>query len=266
MNIIIRKVLVTVITCVCVMCMLNACGKEFVNSEKYNSYICYDYHLKCLEAEGEKAEIEFSYQDDLTGVECTQRAWIQRIDGESDDMFIYAEVLPSLPLGSSEKIVMQNPNHYVDVWKDWSIEKIELYYIDGHKPVDQDKPANIPTAVIATTVKDHCLSNIKNLAETTNEGGHRNIPEGYVREHIDENGSGYRYYIRVHFKESENIVWESPVESYYSSENKDRIMYIDVGKEPDGIAYVNTKYVSINNYPSLFGWINEAMDTTDQVE
>ena len=90
---IIRKVLITVIVCGCVMCMLNGCSKEFVDTDKYSSYICYDYHLKCLEIEGEKAKIEISYQDDLTGIECTQRAWIQRIDGESDDMFIYAEVL-----------------------------------------------------------------------------------------------------------------------------------------------------------------------------
>lgn len=254
MKAIIRQVSL-IIMIVCVIGIFNGCSVDTLIPEKYASYICYDYHLKCLETQGESVKTKLSYQDGLTGVEYTQSAWIQQIYGESDDMFIYAEVIPSLSLGKTEKIVMQNPNHYVDVWETWSAEKIELYYIDGHKPIDQDKSVNIPTSVIASTYEGECLSDIKKLVDTSDEWEKPKVPDGYVRENVDENGSGYSYYIRVYFKESENIVWDSQVECYYSSENKDRIIYIDVGKKPDGIASVYAKYINISNYTWLFDWI-----------
>ena len=249
------NVFLVILVFACIVSTFSGCKKTSIDPQKYTSYRCYDYHLKCLKVEGKRARAEFSYRSDSTGVESTHRAWIQQIDGESEDMFIYTEVLPPLPLGPSYKIVMQNPNNYVDIWKEWSVEKIELYYIDDYKPIAQNKPANIPTAVIATTSETGCLSDMKKLVDTSDERNKQNIPDGYVKEGFDENGSGYNYYIRVYFKESENIVWDSCVEIYYSSENKDRIIYIDVGKEPWGIASVKANYVNISNYTSLMDWI-----------
>lgn len=157
------NVSMVILVLACLLVTFVGCDETSIDPQKYTSYCCYDYHLKCLTTEGKKAKIQISYSDVLTGVECTQNAWMQKIVGESDDIFIYAEVLPPLSLGSSDKIIMQNPNHYVDIWNDWTVEKIELYYIDGRKPIEQDEPANIPTAIIATTQNGECLSNIKKL-------------------------------------------------------------------------------------------------------
>ena len=251
-------------------CALSSCSKpeeSLSDPEKYTSYICYDYHLKCLEPEGKAVKTEFSYRDDFTDIECTERAWIQKIANESDDMFIYARVLPSLLLGTSHKVVMQNPNNYVNVWTDWSVDKIELYYISLHKPITQDKSANIPTAVIATTAKGERILDIKNLVNNApNEWEKYNIPKGYVRENVDENGREHVYYLRVHFKESENIVWESQVESFYSSTDNNRIIYIDAGKEPNGVASNNIRDMNLSNYPSLYSWISKAIDTLNQTK
>lgn len=254
------NVSIVILVLACLLGTLVGCERTSIDPQKYTSYCCYDYHLKCLAIEGKKAKTEISHSDDSTGVEYTQNAWMQKIVGESDDMFIYAEVIPSLSLGSSDKIIMQNPNHYVDVWNDWTVEKIELYYIDGHNPIEQDKPANIPTAIIATTQEGECLSNIKKLVESSDEWAKPNLPDGYVRENVDKNGTSYSYYIRVYFKESESIVWDSQVECYYSSENKDRIIYIDIGKKPDGIASVNAKYININCCACLLNWIVTSID------
>ena len=212
---------------------------------------------------------EFSYQDDFTGSVYTERAWIKKIADESDDMFIYAKVLPSLPLGPSNNVVMQNPNNYVNVWTDWSVDKIELYYINGREQIEQQsKSAYVPTAVIATTSENECILNIKKLVDNASDEWEKlNIPEGYVWENGDENGVlWYSYYIRVHFKESENIVWDALVESYYSSTDSDRIIYIDAGKEPDGVASRKIRYVNINHYTSLYSWISEAIDTLNQTK
>ena len=243
----------------CVMGIFTGCNKETIDPNKYSSYVCYDYHLKCLEVSGKKAKTEFLYQNALTDATYTESAWIQKIADESDDMFIYAEVLPSLLLGTSDKIVMQNPNNYVNVITDWSIDKIELYYISGHKPIEQDQSANIPTAVIATTSDGDTMAEFERFLADSNEREACNIPDGYANEKFDENGSGNSYYIRIYFKESKNIVWDSQVESYYSSENNNRIIYIDAGKVPDGISSVNAKYMSISDYQNLVAWIYKAI-------
>lgn len=243
------NVSIVILVLACLLGTLVGCGKTSIDPQKYASYCCYDYHLKCLAIEGEKAKTRISHIDD-SGVDYTTNAWLQRIAGESDDMFIYAAVLPQLPLGRSDRVIMQNPNHYVDVWNDWTVEKIELYCIDGYKPIKQDKPANIPTDIIATTQEGECLSDIKMLVESSDEWAKQNIPDGYVR-----GNDNCFFYVRVYFEESESIVWDSQVECYYSPKKKDRIIYIDIGKKPELIASVNAKYANINNYACLLDWI-----------
>lgn len=248
------NVSIVILVLACLLGTLVGCKETSIDPQKYTSYCCYDYHLKCLATEGKKAKTRITHFDD-SGVDYTTNAWLQRIAGESDGMFIYAQVLPQIPLGPSDKVIMQNPDHYVDVWNDWTVEKIELYWIDLNKPIAQDKPANIPTAVIGTTQEGECLSNIKMLVESSDEWAKQNIPDGYVRESYD-----CFYYVRVYFEESESIVWDSQVKCYHSSENKDRIIYIDIGKKPEWIASVDEKYANINNYACLLDWIVTSID------
>ena len=248
---------------VCVVGILSGCDKTSINPEKYTSYICYDYHLKCLETEGEKAITEISYQDDLTNNEYKQKAWFQKIVGESDDTFIYAEVLSSLPLVPSDKVVMQNPNNYIDIWNDWSIKKIELYYIDGRDPIEQNKAANIPDKIIASTTDLGCLYEFIELVKSSDDETEKFIlPYGYVREHMYD-GVGLSYYIRVYFNESENIIWDSQVTSFLSNESPTRVICVDNGRNPDGIASINSKDVNIGNYEKLFEWISDTIQSVE---
>ena len=50
---IIRKVSI-IMACICIIGVLNGCSEDTIDPNKYSSYICYDYHLKCLEPEEKK--------------------------------------------------------------------------------------------------------------------------------------------------------------------------------------------------------------------
>lgn len=183
----------------------------------------------------------------------------KKIAGESEEQFIYAVMTMTLLFNPSHKVVMQNPDHYIDVRKDWSIEKIQLYFIGGDDPPEQDKSANIPRRILSTTSEADCLSDIKKLMNDTVDPEALNIPEGYRRTVNNKYGSCCSYYIRVHFNESENIILDLEVELFYSPQDNARIIYVDVGKEPSDIATPAYKSINIMAYTSLADWIQESV-------
>lgn len=248
----------TLVLSLCITGVLYEFRKAAIDPAKYSSYRCYDYHLKSLKVSRGSAQTEISFVEEWSGVEQTKLANFRTIPGESDDMFVFALVMYPFVLDLPDKVVMQNPNHYVDIWEAWTVEKIELYYTGGKDPTKQDESANIPDAVISVTSETGCLSDIKQLVKSRDELVQADIPEG--------KGYKYRwadraYWIRVHFKESKNIVWDARVEWYYSSEIEDTIICIDLGKEPQEISTMNAKEVNISNYTGLFDWIVASLNS-----
>lgn len=67
-------------------------------------------------------------------------------------------------------------------------------------------------------------------------------------------------YIRVHFNESENIVWDSIVKSYILDGTQMRDVVIDKGRTPLSFASPDELCVSIEDYPNLHEWISTSID------
>lgn len=230
---------------------------QSIDAEKYTSYVCYDYHLACLDAESDGATAEVTCSED-DGTGHTSKVRFRQIIGASDDQFISATVLPGLLLGASEHVVMQNPDNYVDVLADWTIKTIELYYVDYKHPIEQDELATIPSRVLASTSDMTCASELKEciLADHDTEA----LPDGYTVEHRNDE-TYYVFYIRIHFNESENIVWDSELISFLSKEGQDRIIQVDMGRKPNDLATPSSKNTSIGDYAHLYAWISDAIDS-----
>ena len=93
---------------------LSSCAQSRINPEKYTSYICYDYHLACLNVENGSAAAKITYRE-VDGTEGTAYARFRKISEVSDDQFVYASVSWQLLIGYPQRVIMQNPDKYVDV-------------------------------------------------------------------------------------------------------------------------------------------------------
>lgn len=242
--------------------LLSSCDNcENIDAEKYRSYICYDARLTCLKAGYSSKRTEVSF---LNGSEySTRRMSFKKINGESDDQFVYATIYPMI-LGASEKAVMQNPDNYIDVWKEWTVEKIEVFYRSTYKP-KKTETAIIPTKIVSSTQSADAIAELTEIVVSEKSSGKIEIPKGYISEDYREDVEPhYYFYIRVHFNESDNIIWDARLYGYYSEELQDRIIVMDNAKTPS--FYINKelkKYVLDKN-TALFSWLNEAIEQNPQ--
>lgn len=226
------------------------------NAEKYASYLCYDYHLYCLNAYDNTDGIKTEDEHGLT-----YQVYYNFAVGESDEEFICARACWYVPLAIPEVLIMQNPEQYVDVWNDWTVKEIVLYVRDLHdgnlKSIEnEDEPARTPSSIVATTTDTVYFTEMKEFA-TADAPQQFDPPDDYVNEiHLKDR---YVFYIRVFFNESANIVWESAVEPYYSEESEDRIICIDNGSM-DGLYSKNTKNVSAEHLNALSSFIADEID------
>ena len=235
--------------------------EETLDAEKYRSYVCYDYHLTCFDVSGKSNTIDYVYKF-YDSEAISERVSFQKIDGESDDQFVYATA-HAIAFGPLGRLVMQNPDNYIDVWNDWTIEKIELFYIDYSQEIKESETAKIPSAIAASTQSANVIAEIKEivLSETSNEKFE--LPEGYINAR-QQSDSPYVFYIRVHFNESDNIIWDTKLYVYYSEELEDRIIVFDKGRKIEGFVSRYTEDISIDKSTALFSWLNEAIEQTPQ--
>lgn len=235
--------------------LLSGCSaKGAFEVDKYKDYKCFDYHLACLDAHEQKANTTVWFDDLKYSI------WYRKPVGESDEQFICASVRQEHPLSSTEIVVMQNPNGHIDVFSEWTIEKIELYCIDlrNSKPLwDEDEPAITPAKVLNTNTDAVVFDEFINFL--TNEGylDKYILNDNFKRETPNDD---YVMYIRVHFNESENIVWDSPVNSYVHKQTQARNIAIDKGRCPEGIAAPSSLMVSIEDFPNLQKFVSGTID------
>lgn len=233
----------------------SGCGSSNTpDPSKYSEYVCYDYHLACLDAQEQKANTTIEF-DDLK-----YTIWYRKPVGDSDEQFICASVRQQHPLASTAFVIMQNPNNHIDVFEDWTIKSIELYSIDlkNYKPLwDEDEPARTPASIISTNTDTVVFGELVNFITNDEYSGKHIMNEDFEREIPNDD---YVLYIRVHFNESDNIVWDSTVSSYVSHQTVEREITIDKGRIPEGIADRNSLDVSIETCPQLFEWISTSIE------
>ncbi len=232
--------------------------QELKAPEEYGSYICYDYHLVALKTDLEEnwGHVNFQYWDyridDVAQGKCL--AYFKDIIDEDESQFLSVR-------RRDMNFVFQNPYNYVDPWKDWTVEKIEIGYVGDRRSDKHDgTPSVVMGEVIFSTADTNCISNLKTFVLATGEPDGFKAPEGYKREFsLVERKS---FCIRVFFEESENIAWVSYVNSYYSEESGDRIIVIDKGKtkyDSYGVRIEET-YVNISEYENLYNWLSESIE------
>lgn len=251
-----------IIVLVVVSALLSGCSRDpyrydIPNPEKYASYICYDYHLYCLDA---YKNADSALMEDELGA--TYKVSYRYAVGESDDEFICARAGLYAPLSFPEILILQNPEQYIDVWNDWTVKEIQLYVQDLHddnfKRIDEeDEPARTPTSIIATTADADCLTEIKTFA-AADEPQPFIPPDGYVNEILQKDR--FKFYIRVSFNESANIVWDSAVTPYYSEETGDRLICIDKGNMDD-LFSINAQDVSAEHLDGLASFLSDEIET-----
>jgi hypothetical protein len=231
------------------------CSREYLPSEKYASYVCYDYQLACLSVDTKKSkETTVTYTYEYVENNVTDGSVLviyQKIPDVSDDQFISGHVRTAPILDVGSYAVLQNPDNYVDVMQDWTIRKIELYYV---RVKQQNQSAIVPDKVIASTSDAECLSACKEFV-LNGEDTETNL-DGYVSEY---DTSRWQFYMRVYFNESKNIVWEAQIRSYFSDELQDRLIYVDKGRHPYAFSTRNDNFVSLVDYPQLYSWISDAV-------
>lgn len=238
-----------------VVLLISGCSSSNApDPSKYSEYVCYDYHLACLDAYAQTAYTTVEFDDLKYGIKYRKPV------GESDEQFICALVGQKHPLSSPRIIIMQNPNYYIDVFKDWTIKSIELYSKDLRYPKplwDEDEPARTPSKVLNANTDAVVFDEFINFI-TGDEYSEKHIRnEDFEREIPNDD---YVLYIRVHFNESDNIVWDSTVNSYVSHQTTAREISIDKGRLPEGIASPSSLTVSIKDFPQLFEWISTSIE------
>ena len=239
----------------------NAADEYSVENYQYTKYKCYDYHLKCYSKDDYISEpIEATYFDHYHK-SFKGNASFQQISDVHKSQFIYAywENPKSTPKLKYEKI-MQNPNNYVDVFKDWTITKIEFFCYEDLKGKQSGTCTNAIDVIMSTT-DEKVISDLRNCIlndKTTDE----------LKNHLSYTGEYYSdnkiySYIRVHFAESDNIIWETEIFRYISESEESSLIYIDSGREAKGYGEGYVIQSLIHNYPELKNWMNEGFKIID---
>lgn len=264
----------SLVVLIAILCCVGCRPKEKIDAEKYTSYVCYDYHLICYEVEKKSDVASIPYTIDYPWMEeaeeLSQTILFRKIANESDEQFVYGHKVVIMPGYFPTPLIFQNPLNYIDVLEDWTVEKVELYYEDSSSPSVEDyrdvkkyKPITKKSELrlLSTTGDSAIFEQLKDFI-TNDEKVQLDLEQvtsnGYVWERFGKQSADI--YLRIYFNESENIVWETSVESLLSEELKERIIIIDKGRTVIDICKEQPVRASINDYEQLYTWISEAMD------
>ena len=202
--------------------------------EKYNNYKIYDYHLDCIDVGRSSTTV---HREDFDGT-----TKYNKIYYVSDDQFIRLSqaYFPFLGMTSS-RYVLQNPDNYVDVFNEWTVERIDVI----------DEKDNVIGILTDQAVIEHFkefINSEKTPQEITD-------PWSYFAD--DQVDVDY-YNIRIYYKESENIYWSTSI-SHYASNVYGELIYV---RQIDPETGESSK-ASISNYPEIHNWLSSCFTSLD---
>ena len=221
--------------------------------EKYESYRLYEPHLNCLRLEDHKTE-EFKITYHSPDGEQKQTAYVSfsEISEADNEQFVFAYMrdVPLLMYGRGETNgVLQNPDNYIDVFNDWTIDRIELLYCKNTSDESSKK----------TIIASEDENIIKDFKDCINSG---KVEDDIKASNGYSSDMRYYYYVRVYFKESDNIYWETRVFRHFLGDNaslKGRY-HIDVSRDVDSFIYHYEIESSMKNNETLSKWISDSID------
>ena len=254
----IHKSLISIFMVLVFIFVLGGCSMSKA-PEEYKNYVCYDYHLMALKTKGKEKIARINKENERS---CS--AHFEKIPKESDEQFLSAMLYYFGLPATVYRVIMQNPENYVDPWRDWTIEKIEIGYIE--RTFDDEELVQEYIAmkeVLSSTSDSACIDEFKNFVLDGDESN--SDRKKYEVEYNDVYSVRKEFCIRVYFEESENIVWVSELQDVYSPELNDRIIYLDRGKkaEQPNDRWTNMKFADVSEYENLYNWISQSIAGTN---
>lgn len=235
------------------------------DAAKYRNYICYDSNLACIDAKDGSSTEYITFSDGYSYYFTYRRA----LD-VSEDQFVCVTMKNSFPLSTKKCYIFQDPENRTNVWTDWTIKEIQVYYQDINQSVslpEEEEPARTPNGIVATIQDEACLAEL--LDFVTSDAYHT---ISAIREDMNsvenlsaEYNAYVKMYVRVIFHESETIVWDAEITGYTNRETGER--YVSIYKDTtawDETAYycgIDSKEFLVENLPVLEGYLLGAIDS-----
>ena len=206
------------------------------NIEDYKDYRCYDYHLRYLNT----SKSVGTYKQEENSV--IYNLNYKKIIGEDETKIIGAEISSTSGAFSSgyNPRVLQNPQTYFSIIHDWTIQKMQFRVYNITQSKDE--------GVIFETNDSEDIEAFRTMLSLENPSVWK--PDGGYANELSKTGDEKQLYMRIVFSESENIVWETEVKSYFNTSDNQRVFTIDLGEEIDGYGDFTAKMVKTED-PTL---------------
>ena len=196
--------------------------------EDYKDYRCYDYHLRYLNTSESIGKYKLEEDNTVYNID------YKKIIGEDEAEMIGAEISSTAGAFSSGYVprVLQNPQTYFSIIDDWTIEKMQFYLYDITKAEQ---------SVIFESSDADDIEAFRALLSLENPQIWK-PDDGYVNE-LSKTDDEKQLYLRIVFSESENIVWETEIKSYFNPSLDERVFSIDLGEEILGYSDSSVKMI-----------------------
>ena len=240
---------------VCILFLLSGCRGQ-LHLDEYRHYFCYDKLFTTLST-GSSAQTRF------TSRSIKHFATYFLIPEESDNQFVGLKY--TLPFSPVRWYILQNPDNYIDIWDEWTIEKITFFclYTSRNQGLKhkQNKSALQPDRIIDSTSDAGCLSDMYAFIATDSADY---IPAIHA-DPLETEMPDYLLYVRVSFKESKNIIWESDCCSYWSESKGQRKIYLQksVGNFSSWVDMEIISY-SLDQNSCLYIWLSDLIESNIQ--
>ena len=195
--------------------------------EDYKDYRCYDYHLRYLNTSKSIGKYKLEEANTIYNID------YKKIIGEDETEMIGATISSTAGAVSSGYYprVLQNPKKYFSIIDDWTIEKIQFCLYNITKDEEQ--------GVIFESSDSNDIEAFRTLLSLEDYSSWK-PDSGYVNE-LSKTGDEKQLYLRIVFSESENVVWETEIKSYFNQSLNERVFSIDLGKEIQGYSDISVK-------------------------
>jgi hypothetical protein len=170
----------------------------------------------------------------------------KRIKGEDPERFVGAYRYNGIIFKTHEfHVVLVSPEYRFDLWKDWTVSGVELLYVD-EKTNDNNDPSDYRRVTIFNSSDGKVFDDLTTIIKN-NIKAEAPITLNAEKPRLKDTGKKvYNYGIRVHFDESDSIIWDAELHIYSSGEHKEA--YIDYGEDKRFFLEVVRPYAINGNY------------------
>ena len=216
--------------------------------EDYKDYRCYDYHLRYLNTSKSIGKYKREEANTVYNID------YKKIIGEDETEMIGAAISGTAGAVSSGYYprVLQNPKMYFSIIDDWTIEKIQFCLYNITKDEEQ--------SVIFESSDSNDIEAFRTLLSLDDYSIWK-PDSGYVNE-LSKTDDEKQLYLRIVFSESENVVWETEIKSYFNQSLNERVFSIDFGKEIQGYSDISVKMIKTED-PTLQLLFTKVIDQID---